>query len=85
MFRSNQRSLRRAVAAAFAETLTRQDSQTFRPHVTFQNKADPALARSTLRELERTFRPFACEVTGLDVWFWRGGPWEAAGSVTLDG
>ena len=77
------RDIRAHVADVFADDLTRQDSQPWRPHVTFQNKADPDTAARTLRQVERNFEPFTTTLEGIDIWYWRGGPWEHAATVPL--
>ena len=55
--------------------LTRQDSQTFKPHVTFQNKVDPNLAKKTFHECRALFEPFDVQIRGLDLWHYDNGPW----------
>ena len=67
------------IADRFAGDLTRQDRQRLRPHVTVQNKVDPQTARSTLAALGAEHAPWTATVTGLGLWHYRGGPWEAAG------
>ena len=66
------------LAHAFAEQLTPQDRQRFQPHVVVQNKATPTAARELLAELERSFAPWSVRAEGLDLWHYRGGPWEYA-------
>jgi 2'-5' RNA ligase len=78
-------ALRAGLAAAFAPWLTPQDRQGFRPHVTVQNKVAPETARALLRELDTSFRPFTCEGVGLDLWHYRGGPWEPAAALRFAG
>ncbi|MVN75034.1 2'-5' RNA ligase family protein [Hymenobacter sp. HMF4947] len=56
--------------------LSPQDQQGLRPHITVQNKVDPAVARRLLDELTASFRPFEVQGTGLALWAYRGGPWE---------
>lgn len=56
--------------------LSPQDKQGLRPHITVQNKVDPAVARALHEELAAGFRPFAAQGTGLALWAYRGGPWE---------
>jgi hypothetical protein len=68
--------IRARLAEAFAGLLTPQDAGGWRPHVTIQNKVQPATARVLLTALERDFRPRAIEVAGLATWWYRGGPWE---------
>ena len=56
--------------------LTPQDQQGLRPHITVQNKVDPAVARRLHEELATGFQPFEALGTGLALWAYRGGPWE---------
>lgn len=56
--------------------LTPQDQQGLRPHITVQNKVDPAVARRLHEELAAGFQPFEALGTGLALWAYRGGPWE---------
>lgn len=56
--------------------LTPQDQQGLRPHITVQNKVDPAVARRLHEELAAGFQPFEALGTGLALWHYRGGPWE---------
>ena len=72
-------ALRADLAARWRGWLTPQDRQPFRPHVTVQNKVDPAEARALLAALRAGFAPFAAESRALALWHYRGGPWEAAG------
>lgn len=73
--------VRRALAVAFAEDLTRQDRERFRPHVTIQNKVTPETARATLTALSDGFRPFTATAEGLQLWWYRGGPWAPLAAV----
>ncbi|NDV89163.1 2'-5' RNA ligase family protein [Aurantimonas aggregata] len=72
-------ALRAELAAIWAADLTRQDAQDFRPHVTFQNKAHSRAAKGLFEALSETIEPFEATATGLLLWHYRGGPWEAAG------
>jgi 2'-5' RNA ligase len=63
------------LARRWAPWLTRQDAQGFRPHITVQNKVDPATARRTQAELSRNFQPLVTRATGLTLWEYVGGPW----------
>jgi 2'-5' RNA ligase len=74
-------ALRRDLAGRFAPWLTGQDRERFRPHVTIQNKVTPQEARRTLERLEASFQPFTGRAEGLQIWHYRGGPWEPAGAV----
>lgn len=69
-------ALRRDLAARWAKWLTPQDRQAWKPHVTVQNKADPATARACFAQLQDGFVPFSGQVTGLHLWAYQGGPWE---------
>jgi len=69
-------AIRARLAEAFAGLLTPQDAGGWRPHVTIQNKVQPAAARVLLAQIERDFRPRAVEIAGVATWWYRGGPWE---------
>jgi 2'-5' RNA ligase len=69
-------ALRADLAAAWAADLTPQDRQRHAPHVTVQNKVDPAVARALHAELAATFVPETVPARGLGLWRYRGGPWE---------
>lgn len=77
--------LRARLAAAFQDNLTPQDRQGFRPHVTVQNKVDPAAARALHDQLSRDFQPWQATAEALLLWHYRGGPWETAGRHPLAG
>ena len=63
---------------AFQAELIPQDMQRFQPHVVVQNKVTPAAARELLSVLEAQFVPWTVQARGLDLWHYRGGPWEHA-------
>ncbi|MDO7884065.1 2'-5' RNA ligase family protein [Hymenobacter cheonanensis] len=69
-------ALHRRLQQQWQPWLSAQDQQGLRPHITVQNKVDPAVARALLSELEARFQPFAAQGTGLALWAYRGGPWE---------
>ncbi|WP_210517517.1 2'-5' RNA ligase family protein [Hymenobacter terricola] len=71
------RALHHRLQTAFAPHLTPQDRQKLQPHVTIQNKVDPAGARQLLAELQADFVPFEAVGTGLHLWSYRNGPWES--------
>jgi 2'-5' RNA ligase len=71
--------LRRNLAGEWAHWLTPQDRQKHQPHVTVQNNVDPKDARELQTALSEVFVPFQAHSIGLDLWWYRGGPW---GSVT---
>lgn len=66
-----------ALARRFADWLTPQDRQPFRPHATVQNKVTPEAAHALLAELRSGFSPWSAQALGLELWAYRGGPWEA--------
>ena len=68
-------ALRSGLAKQWADWLTAQDRQGFRPHVTIQNKVEPALARALLATLQGVTPP-PCRVEGVTIWRYLGGPWE---------
>jgi 2'-5' RNA ligase len=72
-------TLRASLAAVFRPWLTDQDRQWSRPHVTVQNKVEPAVARALHAELAAAFQPESVTATGLGLWHYRGGPWEPGG------
>ncbi|WP_426040321.1 2'-5' RNA ligase family protein [Brevundimonas sp. TWP2-3-4b1] len=72
-------AVRSRLASRFADVLTPQDRQGFRPHVTIQNKVDPAEALALHDRLAADFAPWTARAEALLVWRYRGGPWEAAG------
>ncbi|MCU0757997.1 MAG: 2'-5' RNA ligase family protein [Steroidobacteraceae bacterium] len=69
-------ALHRRLAEAFRPWLTRQDAQGFRPHVTVQNKADPASARASFERLRAEWSPHPGRGEALLLWRYLGGPWE---------
>jgi hypothetical protein len=68
-------SLHSAVVAVAAGTLSRQDQQTFRPHVTVQNKVLPQEAKETLSALATRFAPWRGAGSALLIWRYLNGPW----------
>jgi 2'-5' RNA ligase len=77
-------ALHRQLQERWSPWLTRQDSQPFRPHVTVQNKVEPELARATCERLSAGFAPYDVTATGLELWRYRGGPWEAICAVPFE-
>jgi 2'-5' RNA ligase len=71
-------SLRQGLAQRWQAWLGPQDRQKHQPHVTVQNKVEPEEARALLLELTDSFEPFIATGMGLDLWWYRGGPWEKA-------
>ncbi|MGQ0844275.1 MAG: 2'-5' RNA ligase family protein [Sporichthyaceae bacterium] len=75
--------LRERLARRWRSELTPQDRQPFRPHVTVQNKVEPATARATLAALTASFAPFEIQGLGLSLWRYLGGPWESLGILAF--
>jgi 2'-5' RNA ligase len=71
-------SLRQKLAQRWEAWLGPQDRQKHQPHVTVQNKVEPQKAKALLSELTAAFEPFTALGVGLDLWWYRGGPWEKA-------
>ena len=78
-------ALHTGIARSWAEVLTPQDRPRFNPHVTVQNTVSPAHARQTFDALQAVFTPFDLTIEGLELWHYRGGPWEAAGRFPFGG
>ncbi|AMM51910.1 hypothetical protein TH61_12980 [Rufibacter sp. DG15C] len=57
-------------------SLTAQDQQKLRPHITVQNKVTPEAANALLQTLSSDFQPFVTVATGLTLWRYMNGPWE---------
>ncbi|WP_033923482.1 2'-5' RNA ligase family protein [Sphingomonas sp. 37zxx] len=69
--------IRARLADAFAPMLIPQDRAGWRPHVTIQNKVEPAVAKALCQQIEAGFVARRLSITGLGAWWYRGGPWEA--------
>jgi 2'-5' RNA ligase len=70
------RALHKRLQKQWHGELTPQDQQKLNPHITVQNKVDEAVARELHRELAEQFQLFDATGTGLQLWAYRGGPWE---------
>ena len=67
-------ALRAMLVSAWHSRLTPQDRQGFRPHVTIQNFVAPDAARALVAQGLDSFEGTG---TGMALWHYRGGPWEA--------
>ncbi|RKG64551.1 2'-5' RNA ligase family protein [Corallococcus sp. CA054B] len=67
----------RELSRAYAEWLTPQDRQPFRPHVTLMNKATVEEAKAALAELGAGWSAFDSHAPALLLWRYLGGPWES--------
>ncbi len=70
--------LRQTLADQWSEWLTRQDRQSYRPHITIQNKVAAAEAQRVYKELEAQWQAFEGYGEGLLLWHYQGGPWQLA-------
>lgn len=77
--------LRASLATRWADDLTAQDAQGFRPHVTIQNKAPAGAAKTLFRELDDQFEPFEIRAESLILWRYLNGPWELEQTFPLQG
>lgn len=78
-------ALRVGIAQSWHAHLTPQDRQRFRPHVTVQNKVTPERAQRTFDALQALFEPWRFVIEGLELWHYRGGPWERAATFPFGG
>ena len=76
-------ALRGAIGAGFE--IVAQDRGRLRAHVTVQNKVSREEAAETLEVLRAGFVPWEGEAAALRLWWYRGGPWEAAGRFPFAG
>lgn len=67
--------LHKALADIWTNWLTAQDRQKFQPHITVQNKVEPAEARKLYEQLERNWQPRAGTAPGLQLWHYLGSNW----------
>lgn len=67
------------------EWLIPQDRQRLWPHVMVQNKVPAPVARTLYEQLAKSFTPFTAYATGLGLWAYRGGPWEALATYPFIG
>ncbi len=78
--------VRRTLAGRWDALLGRQDRRWHgRLHVTVQNKVAPTTARALQAALEQDFVPHAVGATGLQVWYYEGGPWRHAATFAFAG
>ncbi|MEZ5710856.1 MAG: 2'-5' RNA ligase family protein [Blastomonas sp.] len=70
-------AIREELAERYHGLLTAQDQGRPRLHITVQNKVPPAEARTLFEALSREFIPRPLGMTGLALWRYLDGPWEA--------
>ncbi|MCL6678188.1 2'-5' RNA ligase family protein [Sphingomonas sp. RG327] len=69
-------AIRDQLAADFHGLLTSQDSGPWTAHITIQNKVDPKLARTLLKQLREGFEPRPIAIAGLRLVRYVDGKWE---------
>jgi 2'-5' RNA ligase len=77
--------LHRQLQARWQTWLRPQDQQPLRPHITIQNKVDPAPARALYTQLAAEFTPDTVQGLGFTLWAYRGGPWQQLAQVPFAG
>ncbi len=78
-------SLRDMIAEHFRGMLTQQDQHRPRLHVTIQNKVSGKEAKALQAELAGTIEPRGFAFRGLELFRYRGGPWEAVKEFAFRG
>jgi 2'-5' RNA ligase len=78
-------AIRAEIADYFRGSLTAQDAQGWRPHVTIMNKASSREAKALLEELGQLFRPRRLKIAGLALHRYLDGPWDKLGSWSFRG
>ena len=76
-------ALRAGLVSYWEPWLTPQDRQKHAPHVTVQNKVQPAVARALHERLLAEFVPYDVGARGLGLWRYLGGPWEPLGEFAF--
>ena len=72
-------SIRKTIADHFHGSLTAQDADGWRAHVTIQNKVTQREAKALFDRLDKDFRPRPLTIHGLALHRYLGGPWETLG------
>lgn len=69
-------TVHKSMQQLFQAFLIPQDKQKLWPHITIQNKVSALEARHTTDLLNKDFKPFTIQATGLTEWYYLNGPWE---------
>ncbi len=69
--------------SAFMPWLGGQDMQSWRPHITVQNKVSRSVADTLHKQLAHDFKPRSVMLECLDLWRYVGGPWQFERMVTF--
>jgi 2'-5' RNA ligase len=75
--------LRSQLAETWNDWLTAQDRQSYRPHITIQNKQSPDVARQLYEQLSKEWHMMSGRAEGLLLWRYQGGPWKAVAEFTF--
>jgi hypothetical protein len=75
--------IRSGLRRRFEPWLIPQDLQGWRPHITVQNGVAKEQADGLHAELTASFEARTLLITGLDLWHYRGGPWQAEASFAF--
>ena len=78
-------AIRRDIADHFHGSLSAQDQQGWRPHITIQNKVKPADAKALFAEKSAAFDPRPLEIRGLSLYRYMDGPWDEIGTWVFRG
>ncbi len=70
--------VREKLAERWHDYLTPQDQQSYRPHVTVQNKVPKDEAKALYETLAPSWQPLTGKALGLSLWRYAGGPWTFA-------
>lgn len=77
--------IRDMIADRFHGMLTGQDQHRPRLHVTIQNKVSPQEAKALQSEIALVVEPRSFEFKGLQLFAYRGGPWESIADFAFRG
>jgi hypothetical protein len=77
---SELQQLHRKFRERWADHLSRQDLQPFRPHLTVQNKVSLQERDTLYNELSRNFKPFYVTAIALTLHEYHNGPWQKVSS-----
>ncbi|RFZ94411.1 2'-5' RNA ligase family protein [Mucilaginibacter conchicola] len=73
------RIMHKQMQQLWQQWLIPQDQHKLWPHITIQNKVEPAVAQETLKKVSTGFQPFLVTAQGLMLWEYQGGPWKFMG------
>jgi len=76
-------AVHRKLQERWLPVLSNQDKQQLWPHITIQNKVSATEAKKLKEALTAKFKPFVFKATGLKLWRYLGGPWEAVKSFSF--